>query len=182
MTEAAVFLDAWREKIFLGQEFLTWLWVQSELNSSSFELPNMGTVELWFESRLVLESGQGRDKRSVTCQTPEADWPEARTALKEGKKLALGRIKARLDEKEWAFVLKADTLTPQSVKLPKTFTEGEEEEDSLPGRLMERAALLAELLAVMDALYQRFLEIRLSGEWESTAKPQIRKWLENNRN
>lgn len=181
MTEmqSPVFLDTWQEKIFLGQEFLTWLWVQAELSSSYFELPALGAVELWFESRLVLESGQGQDKRSVTCQTPEADWPEARTALKEGKKLALGRVKVRLEEKEWAFTLKADTLTPQAVKLPKTFTEGEEEEDSLPGRFMERAALMAELLTVLDKLYQRFLEIRLSEEWDISAKPQIRKWLES---
>lgn len=179
--QSPAFLDIWQEKIFLGQEFLTWLWVQAELNSASFELPGLGAVELWFESRLVLESGQGQDRRSVACQTPEADWPEARTALKEGKKLALGRVKVRLDEKEWAFTLKADTLTPQAVKLPKTFSEGEEEEDSLPGRFMERAALTAELLAVLDKFYQRFLEIRLGEAWEISAKPQIRQWLRSNR-
>ena len=31
--EPAVFLDLWREKIFLGREFLTWLWIVSEIES-----------------------------------------------------------------------------------------------------------------------------------------------------
>ncbi len=91
--EPAAFLDLWRDKFFLGQEFLTWLWIYSEIHGN-FLRTQAGDLELWFESRLHLESGEGGDRKSVTCQMPATgrleasyDWAEALTALRRGKKL-----------------------------------------------------------------------------------------------
>jgi len=187
--EPAAFLDLWEEKYFLGPEFLTWLWINSEINGNLLNIKQKAinglapeyfpsAVELWFESRLTLESGEGTDKKSVTCQTPGAEWAEAHTALRQGKKLTRGRLKIRVEEKEWGLTLSADTLTPQAVKFPKTFTEGEEEEDSEVGRFMERVALLNELTAILESLYAQFLELRLSPDWEMSELPRLNRWLE----
>lgn len=174
--EPAAFLDMWQEKYFLGQEFLTWLWMSSEINGNYMGGPN--GVELWFESRLQLESGEGGDKKSVTCQNPGAEWPEAYTALRRSKKLTRGRLKIRSEEKEWSLSLAADTLTPQGVAFPKTFTHGEDEEDdSLIGRFMERVALLNELNGIIEALFKQFLELRLSAAWREKVLPDLNKWL-----
>ncbi len=191
--EAANFLDLWREKLFLGQEFLTWLWIISEINgnflplkaarawnNSSAAAPGPGetpAVELWVESRLTLESGGGVDRQMVTCQAPESQWAEAHTALKRGKKLTRAKIKVLVDEKEWSFVLGADTLTPQSVKFPPTFGAAEEEEDSASGQFLERVALLGELVAIIEGLFRQFLEVRLSSDWEFSELPKLNKWL-----
>ncbi len=187
--EPAAFLDLWEEKYFLGPEFLTWLWINSEINGNLLNIKPMAVngqapesfpsaVELWFESRLTLESGEGLEKKSVTCQTPGAEWAEAHTALRQGKKLTRGRLKIRTEEKEWGLTIAADTLTPQAVKFPKTFTEGEEEEDSEVGRFMERVALLNELTAIIESLYRQFLELRLSQDWTMTELPRLNHWLE----
>lgn len=186
--EPAAFLDLWQEKYFLGQEFLTWLWIESEINGNLLNIKPIDSpaisreafppaIELWFENRLTLESGEGGEKKSVTCQTPGSEWAEAHSALRHGKKLTRGRLKVRTEEKEWALTLIADTLTPQAVKFPKTFTEGEEEDDSEIGRFMERVALLNELTAIVQALYLQFLNARLSPDWDKKELPRLNKWL-----
>ncbi len=176
--EPAAFLDLWQEKLFLGQEFLTWLWMNSEICGNYLSLGERGAVELWFESRLSLESGEGADKKSVTCQNPGAEWSEAYTALRRSKKLARGRLKIRVEEKEWSLTLSADSLAPQGVSFPKTFTHGEDEEDeSLIGRFMERVALLNELNAIIEALFGQFLQLRLSSAWSEKVLPELNKWL-----
>ncbi|MDR0881839.1 MAG: hypothetical protein LBP55_04785 [Candidatus Adiutrix sp.] len=180
MLEPAAFLDLWQDKLFLGQEFLSWLWITSEINGNLLNLKGKDcppAVELWFESRLTLEAGEGNDRKSVTCQAPGAEWAEAHTALKRGKKMVKGRLKIRNEEKEWGLTLAADTLTPQSVKLPRTFAAGEEEDDTEAGRFLERAALLKELLAIVESLFRQFLEVRLSPEWERAELPRLNRWL-----
>ncbi|MDR2945954.1 MAG: hypothetical protein LBV79_04320 [Candidatus Adiutrix sp.] len=181
--EPAAFLDLWKDKLFIGQEFLTWLWIYSEIHGN-FLSTKAGEVELWFESRLHLESGEGGDRKSVTCQMHASgrleasyDWAEALTALKRAKKLTRARLKVSTEDKEWSFSLAAGTLTPQGVKFPKTFAASEEEEDTDSGRFLERVALLKELTAIVEALFKQFLEIRLSPDWELTELPRLNKWL-----
>ncbi len=188
LLEPAAFLDMWREKYFLGQEFLTWLWIVSEINGNLLNLKPFGpagperemlpgSVELWFENRLTLESGEGGDKKSVTCQDPEAKWAEAHTGLKRGKKLTRARLKIRTEDKEWGLSLSSDTLTPQAVKFPKTFASGEEEEDTESGLFLERVALMHELMNIVGSLFRQFLDLRLSPDWEMTELPRLNKWL-----
>lgn len=180
--EPAAFLDLWKEKIFLGQEFLTWLWIVSEINGNLLNIKPQGAIELWFENRMVLESGEGGDRKSVACQDPSAQWAEAHTALRRAKKLTKARLKVRTEEKEWGLSLAADTLAPQGVKFPQTFASGEEEEDSEIGKFMERVALLNELMAIVESLFKEFLEIRLTGDWEERELPRLNKWLADQKN
>lgn len=172
--EPAVFLDLWREKIFLGREFLTWLWIVSEIESHLLNLKPQGAVELWFENRLTLESGEGSGRKVVICQDPEAKWAEALTAVREGKKIARGRLKIRVAEKEWSLTLNADTLAPQAVKFPPSPEDGEQDG---PGLFLERAALLAELIGLIESLCRRFLELRLTEAWAAAELPRLNKWL-----
>ena len=188
LIEPADFLDLWQEKHFLGQEFLTWLWIVSEINGNYLPLtpggslkPNQvappSSVELWVENRLTLESGLGQERKVVTCQDPEARWAEAHTALRLGKKLSRARLKVVTEEKEWSLSLSADTLTPQAVKFPATFDTEEEEEGSEAGMLLERIALMEELTGIIGALFHQFLQIRLSYDWEQKELPRLNEWL-----
>lgn len=175
--EPAAFLDLWKEKIFLGQEFLSWLWIVSEINGNLLKLKERGEIELWFENRIFLESGEGGDKKTIACQDPSGRWAEALEALRQGKKISRARLKIRLDNKEWGLSLAADSLTPQAVKFPPSFSEGEEEDDSQAGRFLERVALLNELTAIIEALFGDFLRLRLSEAWSEEQLPRLNKWL-----
>ena len=180
--EPAAFLDLWKEKMFLGQEFLSWLWINSEINGNLLNIKPQGAIELWFESRMVLESGEGGDKKSVACQDPSAQWAEAHTALRRGKKITKARLKVRTEDKEWGFSLGADSLAPQAIKFPKTFTSGEEEEDTEAGQFLERVALLNELTSIIESLFKNFLELRLTNVWEETELPRLNRWLSDQKN
>jgi hypothetical protein len=170
----AAFLDVWREKIFLGREFLTWLWITSEIHGNLLSIEPQGEVELWFENRLTLESGEGSGRKTVICRDPEAKWAEALTALQEGKQITRGRIRLRTEDKEWGLTLNADTLTPQAVKFPKGLVEAEDQAADL---FLERTALLKELVGLIESLCRRFLELRLSEDWTLEELPRLNKWL-----
>ena len=169
--------DLMKEKQFIGQEFLTWVWFISDLNSGLVELPGFGAVEIWFEQRMMLESGSGDMRQAVVCSGRELDLAEALTALREGKKVSQVRLRIGFEEREWHLTLKDQGLELTGVKPPKTFDPDEEEPESDAGKLLERVALLQELIRILDALYARFLTARLTDRWENEEIPRLRKWL-----
>ncbi len=168
----AAFLDLWREKVFLGREFLTWLWLTSEIHGNLLKLKPQGEVELWFEDRLTLESGEGAGRKTVVCRDPEAKWIEALTALREGKQITRGRLRICTENKEWRLTLNADTLTPQAVNFQKGLPE-----DETDGLFLERAALLGDLVGLIESLCRLFLERRLTEAWADEERPALNKWL-----
>ena len=172
--EPTAFLDLWREKSFLGREFLTWLWITSEIHGNLLKIKPQGEVELWFENRLTLESGEGAGRKAVICRDPESKWAEAVCALKEGKQITRGRLRLRTEDKEWGLTLNADTLTPHGVSFPKGLVEAEDQAADL---FLERAALLRELVGLIESLCRQFLELRLSEAWAAEELPRLNKWL-----
>ncbi len=173
-------VDLIAEKKFLGQEFLTWVWYQSDVNSGLIEVPGCGTLEIWFEERLVLETGAGNSRQLVTCQGRDLDLAEARTAVREGKKVSQAKLRLKLDGQEYKMTIKAEGLELSGVQAPKTLEMEEEEQDNLAGRLIDRIAVIKELVRTLDALYARFLSLRLGPDWEETVVASLRKWLKEN--
>ena len=171
-------LDLMREKRFLGLEFLTWAWYTSEINSGLIDLEGFGSVELWFEDRIVLESGTGNSRQVVTCQGKDLELAVAKTALTEGKKVCQARMRLAVEGKEWRLTVKAEGLELTSIRAPKTLdVEEDEESESLAGRLLDRVAVIEELTRIVDVLYARFLAVRLSGDWKEKELPRMRRWL-----
>ena len=175
-------LEKMQETRFLGQEFLTWIWYRSEINSQLMDIPGAGPVEVWFEDRLSLESGIGNSRQLVTCQGKDLDLAEARTALKEGKKVCQARLRLGVDGQEYRVTLKAEGLELCSVKTPKTLDPDEEEPEGLPGRLLERVAMTQVMIRILDGLYSAFIQVRLAETWEKEELPRIRRWLREDGN
>jgi recombination associated protein RdgC len=171
------FLDLWQEKMFLGQEFLTWLWLTSEMDDR-FTGPNGSRFELRFEKRLVLEAGAGQSRAQVACQDPDRDWTEAFVALGSRKKLVKANAFLQTESFALAFCLPADTLSPQLVKQIRVVeTTGDEGPLSQVGRFLNQASLIASLKAILDFLYRDFLKIRLSDDWLAKELPKLRDFV-----
>jgi recombination associated protein RdgC len=170
-------VDLIKDKAFWGQEFLTWLWYVTDVNNGLVDCPGYGTVEIWLENRLVLQSGSGNARQTVTCQGKDLDLEEARTALREGKKVSQMRLRLAAEAKEWRLSLKAEGLELGSVRPPETLDMDEEEAGSLAGRLLDRVAVFQELSKILDVLFSRFLAIRLTDAWDAEERPRIRRWL-----
>lgn len=167
-----------REKRFLGLEFLSWLWFFSEINRGLIELKGLGTVEVWFEDRMVLETGTGNARQTVTCQGKDLDLTEARTALREGKKVSQARLRILIEGREWRFTFHAEGFELSGVRPPKTFEAEEEEPEGEAGLLLDRVALMLELTGVVDALYKKFLADRLTETWVKKTLPRLRAWID----
>ncbi|MDR1164695.1 MAG: hypothetical protein LBO66_02270 [Deltaproteobacteria bacterium] len=176
------FLDLWNEKIFLGQEFLTWLWLLSEREGHEISLPNGESVEIFFEKKLELTLGQGGNKRKISITTPEEtrdpDWDEAYIAVGNHKKISKGSLRVKYREREWRLSLPHDTLAPQGLKIAAQPKDPAESDDlSLIGKFMDNVALTAELLNNLESLLALFLARRLSTEWETEDLPLLESWL-----
>lgn len=181
--EGVDFLELWTDKLFLGREFLTWLFLRSEESGRVMRLPGGAEVEVWFESRLELALGSGPLRKSVSVATPEdpfeGDWREAFAAAAAGKMVTRGALRVKSGSAEWRLALVHDALSPQGVK----FSPGAEEDgagggpDAL-GKMLGRLASAAELAAVLDGLFQSFITLRLSPEWEAEELSGIRRFLE----
>lgn len=150
------------QKIFLGQEFLTWLWFLQE-NEGGAEVKDLGWVELTLGERLVLGPAMGADGSRITVSGPESSLAEAREALRQGKLVEALRLGLEIHGEEYALNLEAAELALKSLKLPTTASPGEDPE-GLEGLVLERVALLENTVKAVEGLLGLFLAQRLHPE------------------
>lgn len=155
---------------FLGREFLTWLWFESERGNGQIALPD-GTVGIEFAQRLALESGGNlREGSTVQAEAP-AQAQEARTALRVGKKVAKARLIIELGGKQFATGIDAETLVLSNAKLPTELGVADAQ------GLDERMALLDQLEAAVDGLYLHFVGLRRNEATWAPIREQMRQWV-----
>ena len=172
-------VDLITEKRFLGQEFLSWLWYKSEERGGTVLLPESGEdISLAFEKHLLLEFGEGESLEKVVCQGLQSELKEARTGLRQGKKIEQARLHLIRGEYEWHLTLKASLLEFRSVKVPKTMAGAEEGDDdeAVEGRLLDRIGLLETAYKTIDELFGQFIKLRVAPQWpEELAR--LRDWI-----
>ncbi len=156
------------EKRFLGQEFLSWLWYKSEERGGTVLVEESGEdIQLIFEKHMLLEYGEGESLEKVVCQGLQSELKEARTGLRQGKKLEQARIHMVRGEYEWHMTIKASLLEFRSVKVPKTLDSADEGDDdeAVEGRLLDRIGMLETAYKTIDQLLLQFIKIRISSQW-----------------
>jgi recombination associated protein RdgC len=172
-----VFIDLWQEKMFLGQEFLTWLWLASEIDSR-FPGPNDLDVEVRFEKKIVLETGEGVALHQIACSSPDRDWSEAFLAVSLDKKIVKAYLTIFAMSFECLLALPADTLNPQVLKLIKGEEFGAGGTLSRTGRFLGQVNLALAVNGIIDRLFSQFLKIRLSADWEAKELPRLKAFIE----
>ena len=158
---------------FLGREFLTWLWFRSETREGVFDLDDLGTVEVWFEGKMTLDSGADEPGGKVTC-TGSTRLREARFALAKGKQISQATVRLLKGNDEWAFSLDAAWLNLASLKTPRVMQDAREDPDGL---FYERMFLLEQPIEVVNAVFGRFIVLRVSPEWQSEELPALEDWI-----
>lgn len=167
------FVELINQKMFLGQEFLTWLWRMSE-RDGQIELPGGELLTIYLGELLVLGPAQGAEGNRVTVRGKEASLAEAREGLRRGKLVEAIRLGMELEGDEYWLTLKAQSLEVSSLKLPPVAPS--EEPEGLAGRLMERAYLLDAALGAVDGLYQVFLTGRLEDQSGGALMADLKSW------
>lgn len=171
-------LDQMHRTAFLGSEFLTWLWHCSDVNEGNFDVGDVvqdalgggGDFELWFEDKLLMGSPTVDAQENHFKGGQPTTSLEAHTALRLGKLAREAKLRIVRGTQEWAFSLKADSLTLNGVKVPAVLAKEENE------AFTERMELLEQLDWMIKALFAHFLRLRLSPQWHSDVLPALQSW------
>lgn len=149
-----------------------WLWFKSECFDGLFELDEHGRVEVSFDDALTLEAYMAETERNMFKGGAPAFSPEAKTALREGKRVQKAKLRVLKEGREWTFTFKAESLDLTGVKIPSLLSKEEEEQ------FYERMYLVEELEDILETLYREFLAIRLTSLWHDELLPAMRQWIE----
>lgn len=164
-------MELLNQKVFLGQEFLTWLWYLGE-NEGGADLGELNWVEVSLGERLVLGPAMGAEGSRVTVSGAESSLAEAREALRQGKLVESLRLNLEIHGEEYGLSLDAAELAVKSLKLPSAARMGEDPE-GLEGLALERVAMMESALKAVDGLFKLFLTARL----DNVEGPQLREAL-----
>jgi len=159
---------------FIGREFLAWLWFKSETGEGSFPLGEAGSVELWYDGRIVLQSDQDDRDEKVICLGDTSRSREARFALAERKAVTEAKIRLSIGDNEWSFILDATWLNFKSFKTPRVVQDDKEDPDGL---FYEKFYLIEQALSALDAVFSSFIKLRLSADWEARELPALLQWV-----
>jgi hypothetical protein len=153
---------------FVGQEFLVFLWFESELFEGRFDVPGFGPCEIWLEGQITLT--QDKEQSRLKGAAPSAG-PEAHEALRQGKLPTQARVRVSRGGLEYALVFTAETLALSAVKIPRVVKEETDDQ------FYERMYLIEDIEALFGALYSEFLALRLSTVWDTDVAKIIRGWV-----
>ena len=172
------FLDILKDKAFLGREFLTWLWFKSEQTGGRVELPGEQVIEVVFLDRMTLDLHDSETPELVSIRGEHSQLREGLAALKKGKKIHESRLSFRAGENDFTVVLKGTWFSYGAFTTPPILPSAEDDPDEGPeGRLLEKASLIEEGMDIIDTLFEYFLKLRISDEWETLELPAIRSWI-----
>jgi DNA recombination-dependent growth factor C len=169
--------DAFFEGRFLGYEFLTWLWFFSEEADGRIRLDDGREAEIHLAERLSLSNPDDGNER-VICTTQASDLHEARTGLRHGKLVEEAQLYIKLGENEYFLRLDTNLWAIRSLRTPKQM--GDQAEEDLDGRFLEKMYFLEEVFACLDALFGHFLSLRLNSQWDAKTKPLLKRWFNEN--
>lgn len=156
---------------FLGAEFLVWLWFWNETFEGKFEVDGE-ELEIWLDSPLSLESQLEPGERIALRGLHPSGSAEAKEALRQNKLPSKVRLVVRSAAHEYSLTLDAATLGVSSAQVPTVLSRDEHE------GFLERMELLDGLGRKMDALFVRFVRLRLSPQWASRWRVAMARWVE----
>lgn len=162
---------------FIGQEFLTWLWYVIENEPAVIESIDPDAV-LAIANRVVLENSRNNREETVTIRGDSVGLEEGMTALKKGALASELKLSYRVGQKEWVFNLKGEGLFISGLKVPQTIRPGGDED--IEAAVLDRMDLVEKVAGFMDALFEKFIKLRVSPQWDEVVVKRISSWISEN--
>ncbi len=155
---------------FLGQEFLSWLWFVAEREGGMVRLPDGSPVEIEPINQVTLSSGQGPAGFTVACRGRQAAGPEAREALRQGRRVTRAGFLIRTEDAAWQVTIDAATLSLTGVRPAP-------DPDSDDADPLDRLLGIRDLVKIIEGMFGMFLDVRLDERWEAEELPALRRWI-----
>ena len=176
MLDVAVAYDRFK---FLGDEFLTWLWFIIENNPRYLKTLFPGLTSLAIGNRIVLENRQYQAVESITIKGDDANFEEGVMALRKGAVVVEMNLCFKSGDQKWRFTIKGESLNISGFKTP--FSAPIETAEEIEGAVVEKAFLYDQALQLIDSLFNNFMKLRVSTDWQNKVVPMIRKWISADR-
>lgn len=164
---------------FLGNEFLTWIWYLVETDQDITGLSSSkDPVTFEIGNSISLENNLGdKSKEKITIKGDQAGLEEGTTALKKGAWVTDLNLICRMDEEEYKFSIKGESFNITGLKTPTIDTSSSE--DEIEGLVIEKTFLIMKVIKVIDTLFLKFIERRISDDWNTSDLKDIRVWIQS---
>lgn len=160
-----------RGRTYLGREFLTWLLWRTNAASSQVTVDDE-PVTVLLVGKVTLRGLAGEATELVVKGVMAPYSAIVRRALTEGLLVHVARLRIQHGEKVYEATVDAEHLAVRGAKIPKVLSE--EDDD----KVTERLYLAERLSRIVDALFRRFMDVRVTKAWTGEVK-ELRAWMEN---
>ena len=163
---------------FLGDDYLTWIWflIENNQNISSI-IDSKEVISLEIGNSIVLENKLGdKSKERITIKGDQAGLEEGTTALKKGAFVTQINLICKINEDEYKFTIKGESFNITGLKTPKI--DLSKSEDEIEGVVLEKAFFGFKIFEVIDTLFLKYIEQRISDEWNHKGLQEIKSWVE----
>ncbi|MBC2711340.1 MAG: hypothetical protein HGJ94_10185 [Desulfosarcina sp.] len=161
---------------FIGNEFLTWLWFTIDTNPRFFKSVDESITSLNIGNRIVLENSINDASEIITIKGDDAGLEEGLLSLRKGAVVIEINLSYIKENQEWKFTLKGESLSFSGLKVPETGPVDTKED--IEGMVLERAYLYEKAIDLVNSLFNFFLKLRSSVQWNQTTIPKIKKWIQ----
>ncbi|GAB6904477.1 conserved hypothetical protein [Desulfosarcina cetonica] len=161
---------------FIGNEFLTWLWFIIDANPDYLKTVDQTIVALNIGNRIVLENNSNDSSEIITIKGDDAGLEEGILSLRKGAVVIEMNLIYKTENQDWKFSLKGESLSFSGLKPPETGPL--ETKDDIEGLLLEKAYLFEKAIELINRLFNAFLNLRVSSDWNTSLLPEIRKWVQ----
>jgi hypothetical protein len=165
---------AYNRYAFLGNEFLTWIWFLIENDDATIAKCGEEEAELLVGNRMVLINRWANGMETITIKGDAAGLEEGLLALGKGALITEINLIFKSASLQWQFSIKGESLNFSSFKLPETGAVEQPEE--MEGLILDKLYLYEKPFQFIDALYRKFISLRLSEKWQET-QTYMRKWI-----
>lgn len=147
-------------RMFIGREFLTWLWFLSETQGHRIRLPELGEFRFFVDDRIVLTSPGGSVHENVLKGGTPAYATEAKVSLLSGKLVQEAKFVLQEADRQWSWTMRAEDLSLRGVKLPPV------SEPEASAHMSARIRMMQTLVDVVDGLFKQFMSLRTNPAFE----------------
>jgi len=169
---------AYNKYKFFGNEFLTWVWyiVDSKQNINELTGIKDKSINIEIGNSIILENSSNDDSiEKISIKGNDAGFEEGRTALRKGAVVTDINLILKIDENEFKFNIKGESLNLTAFKTPATGKI--ENNDDLEGAVLEKIFLYNLPIEIIDSLFIKFIKTRISEQWKTLEINKIREWI-----
>lgn len=160
---------------FIGNEFLTWLWFTIDSNQSFFKTVDDTITSLHIGNRIVLENNINDSNEIITIKGDDAGLEEGLLSLGKGAVVIEMNLSYKTENQDWKFTLKGENLSLSALKVPETGPF--ETKEDIEGVVLEKTYLYEKAIDLVNHLFNTFIKIRSSLEWDQKTVPKIKIWI-----